>query len=106
MCVIQPELNGHCMHPTHFEDPSEGFPGDRCEGDKDCHFGPRRCYDNVCEGARALANCGTSVDCTYGHYCSNGQCIPLKDIVHSYCLSCRVMNVGKIENVEDSACVI
>lgn len=69
------------MHPTEFEDPSEGFPGDRCEYDSDCKFGPRRCNENICEGSSAWNDCKTSLDCTYGHYCSSSQCIPLKETV-------------------------
>lgn len=80
VCILNPDLNGICLHPTNFTDPDSGFPGDACENDYDCHFGPRRCINNICEGA-AEGNCANSVDCTYGHYCANFYCLPLKQPV-------------------------
>lgn len=69
------------MHPTHFEDPVSGFPGDKCEYDSDCNFGPRRCNNHVCEGVPAWEECLTSLDCRFGHYCANFDCVPLKQPV-------------------------
>ena len=69
------------MHPTNFKDPVAGFPGDACELDNDCHFGPRRCNGNICAGVSAWSRCLTSVDCAYGHYCTNFACIPVRRIV-------------------------
>lgn len=78
-CQLDGSLTGNCQTSTFSSATAlaaQKYPGEICEADSECSFGPQTCVNNRCAGVHLYGTCTRSADCNYGYFCNRGYCVP------------------------------